>query len=497
MVQIHINDLIGNFGRYHFWLCALIFFGKFGTGLHQMAIIILAPPAVYTCPNSNSTCCENPVYDTTTFSRTIVTEWNLICDKSWLKDFTQTVFQFGVLIGSLIFGIASDRYGRKKVLLVSAVLQMFTGVVAAFMPDFWSFTIIRFILGLAVGGVMVAGFVLIMEYVGTIYRDVISNLFHVPFTLGHMALALFGYFIRDYVIFQFSISVANLFMLIYICFLPESPRWLLAKNKTSKAITIMERIAEINYLPKNEVRQQVETYQLQSIRMRQKKGNALDLFRTPNLRSNILVMSFIWFVSSYCYYGVSHYISHLTGDIFVNVVASSGVCLFGCFLAIPLVKFIGRRILVIIFNISSSICLVVIAFIPEGIGSVIMGCVGVLFSFMSFIVVYLYCTEMFPTVVRNSAIGISSMMARFGSMVAPFVAGLRPHGKWCAPITFGVFPIIAAILCILLPETKDIELPMTIEEGEAMGRNSIQQRHASAMIDDNGEQLASIRETEK
>nr|XP_034829082.1 solute carrier family 22 member 7-like isoform X2 [Maniola hyperantus] len=407
MVQIHINDLIGNFGRYHFWLCALIFFGKFGTGLHQMAIIILAPPAVYTCPNSNSTCCENPVYDTTTFSRTIVTEWNLICDKSWLKDFTQTVFQFGVLIGSLIFGIASDRcfqiWKKKGIASISGITNVY-----------WS-----------------------------------SCSFYARFLEFYHHSIHFG--------------------------------------------TCCWR----NYLPKNEVRQQVETYQLQSIRMRQKKGNALDLFRTPNLRSNILVMSFIWFVSSYCYYGVSHYISHLTGDIFVNVVASSGVCLFGCFLAIPLVKFIGRRILVIIFNISSSICLVVIAFIPEGIGSVIMGCVGVLFSFMSFIVVYLYCTEMFPTVVRNSAIGISSMMARFGSMVAPFVAGLRPHGKWCAPITFGVFPIIAAILCILLPETKDIELPMTIEEGEAMGRNSIQQRHASAMIDDNGEQLASIRETEK
>lgn len=228
---------------------------------------------------------------------------------------------------------------------------------------------------------------------------------------------------------------------------------------------------------------------MQSTRMRQKKRTAVDLFRSPNLRKNILVMSFIWFVSSYCYYGVSHYISHSTGDIFINVVASGGVCLCGCFLAIPLVKFIRRRISVIIINIACSVSLILIAFIPEGIGSVFMGCIGVLFSYISLILLYLYCMELFPTVVRNSAIGISSMMARVGSMVAPFVAGLRPYGKWCAPVGFGVFPIVAAILCLLLPETKDIELPMTIEDGEALRRNSsIQQRHMIETSNNNVEQ---------
>ncbi|CAG5027897.1 unnamed protein product [Parnassius apollo] len=83
---------------------------------------------------------------------------------------------------------------------------------------------------------------------------------------------------------------------------------------------------------------------------------------------------------------------------------------------------------------------------------------------------------MFPTVVRNAAIGISSMMARVGSMIAPFVAGLRPHGKWCAPVAFGVFPIIGALLCLMLPETKDCELLMTIEEGEALGQNQTNQQ---------------------
>lgn len=107
--MVLINNLIGNFGKYQLWVSFVIFISKFGVGLHQMAIIFLAPPTQYTCPGVNEVCCDNPKYNKSLFTKTIITEWNLICEDSWLKDFTQTVFQFGVLLGSVLFGAASDR----------------------------------------------------------------------------------------------------------------------------------------------------------------------------------------------------------------------------------------------------------------------------------------------------------------------------------------------------------------------------------------------------
>ncbi|XP_012543888.2 organic cation transporter protein [Bombyx mori] len=462
-----ISELIGKFGKYQFWICVLIFANKFGVAFHQMAIVFLAPPAVYYCPG-NATCCDSPAYNTSLFTRTIVTEWNLICEKSFLKDITQTLFQFGVLFGSLVFGIISDRYGRKSTLITSVVLEVITGIMSSFMPDFWSFTIIRMILGISVGGIMVVGFVIVMEYVGNDIRYVISALYHVPFTLGHMLLALFGYYIRDYMYYQLAISVVNVFLLIYICVLPESPRWLLAVNKTFEAITLIERIAKTNNMDIEDISTKIELFQLEH---KPKKSSVLELFRSPNLRKNILIMSFNWLVSSYCFYGVTFYISHLTGDIFINVAAMGCVCLCGCLIAIPILKFMNRKTIVILGNVICSISILIIAFVPEGIVSIVFGCIGVMFSFMLLVIVYLYCSEMFPTVVRNAAIGISSMSARMGSMIAPFVAALRPYGQWCAPVGFGIFPLVAALLCILLPETKDCELMTTIEEGEAFGKS--------------------------
>lgn len=130
-------------------------------------------------------------------------------------------------------------------MIVAVVLEVFMGVIASFLPDYWSFTIVRMIVGFSVGGVMVVGFVIIMEYVGSEKRYIISALYQVPFTLGHIILAGFGYYFRDYMYFQLAISIVNVILLLYICILPESPRWLLAMNKTEEAIEILQRVAKM------------------------------------------------------------------------------------------------------------------------------------------------------------------------------------------------------------------------------------------------------------
>lgn len=201
-----------------------------------------------------------------------------------------------------------------------------------------------------------------------------------------------------------------------------------------------------------------------------KKGNLLDLFKTPNLRKHILAMSYNWLACSYCFYGVSQYVGQLSGDVYVNVTASNAVTLLGTLLSIPLMKVVGRRTIVIIFNFISAFCLLVLAILPEGIGSVAAAAIGVVSSFIVFVVVYLYCSELFPTVVRSAAIGFSSMMARVGGMLAPFIIELRAEARWLPPLLFAIAPLIAGFVTLLLPETKGCDLLSTLEEGENFGK---------------------------
>ncbi|XP_033740565.1 organic cation transporter protein-like [Pecten maximus] len=83
--------------------------------------------------------------------------------------------------------------------------------------------------------------------------------------------------------------------------------------------------------------------------------------------------------------------------------------------------------------------------------------------------IYVISGEVFPTVVRNGAVGVSSCFARIGTMLAPYIAklgtvGVGSYGKAIPLIVFGACSITAGLFALLLPETMGCRLPDTIEE---------------------------------
>lgn len=109
---------IGAIGKWQIWVCFVVFLVKFPVAWHQMSIIFLAPPTNFTCSDTGETkvfdnvCqsnCTQYEYDKSTFSNTIVSEWDLVCDRHWLKNLTQTIFMLGILVGNMMFGHLSDR----------------------------------------------------------------------------------------------------------------------------------------------------------------------------------------------------------------------------------------------------------------------------------------------------------------------------------------------------------------------------------------------------
>ncbi|VDM72599.1 unnamed protein product [Strongylus vulgaris] len=85
--------------------------------------------------------------------------------------------------------------------------------------------------------------------------------------------------------------------------------------------------------------------------------------------------------------------------------------------------------------------------------------------------VYTYTSEMFPTVIRNTAIGCCSTMARFGAVISSFMAlwMVDAYGKLSMIIPCSLLSLIAAILTmVFLPETMGKTMPETISEVEKM-----------------------------
>lgn len=113
------------------------------------------------------------------------------------------------------------------------------------MKNYVLFAIFRFVVGVTVGGTMVIGFVIIMEFIGSEYREVISALYQIPFNLGCCLLPLLSYFFRDFRDFNLAISLPTVVFAIYFYSLPETPRWLIAKNRNEEAIKILTHTAKM------------------------------------------------------------------------------------------------------------------------------------------------------------------------------------------------------------------------------------------------------------
>ena len=74
-------------------------------------------------------------------------QWDLVCDREYLKALSQTVLIVGVMFGAMGFTTLSDYFGRKPVFLFSQCAMVVVGVINAFVPDFYAFIVLRFCTG--------------------------------------------------------------------------------------------------------------------------------------------------------------------------------------------------------------------------------------------------------------------------------------------------------------------------------------------------------------
>ncbi|CAH1971044.1 unnamed protein product [Acanthoscelides obtectus] len=437
-----IQKSIGVLGKWHIWVCLIIFLVKFPVAWHQLSIVFLAPPIEYQCVNNvTKKCtaqCTNYVYDRSIFSSTITTEWNLICEKQYLVNLAQTVTMLGILFGNMLFGYLSDRFGRRNPLVLAVVLQAGSGMAAAFSPWFFGFLVMRFLSALATGGTMITSFVLVMEIVGTEWRTVLGILYQIPFNLGHLLLPVIGYYLRDWRHFQIAISAPSIFLVVYYWILPESPRWELAVGRKENAINTLQKAAKCNKMPTDKIATDVDFYlQTKDInKVEQSKGNILDLVRTPIIRMYTIAICFNWLVCGLCFFGVSQFIGQLGGNIFINVALSAVIQVPSTIFACWATKAWGRKKTLIVANILAGVSILLIGFVPSDPAWIksTLSTIGMFGLALAFPTVYIYSGELFPTVLRNIGVGTSSMCARIGSMVAPFVASLATVQFWIPPV---------------------------------------------------------------
>lgn len=111
-------------------------------------------------------------FNTKTIHSSIITEWELVCGREKLIDLAQMILMFGVLLGTISLGIASDRFGRKPVLIICLAVQSIAGSITSIAPNYLIFVIARFVTAFANAGTMVSSFVMCMEVINYCFKAI-------------------------------------------------------------------------------------------------------------------------------------------------------------------------------------------------------------------------------------------------------------------------------------------------------------------------------------
>ncbi|XP_057890996.1 solute carrier family 22 member 13-like [Melospiza georgiana] len=386
----------------------------------------------------------------------LLTEFDLVCDRKDLNDIAQAIYMAGLLLGSMIFGPLSDRIGRRPVVLISVFLQGLFGLGIAFVPHFYVYMAFRCVVGASVSGITMTLLALATEWIGVSSRPNAVLTSHCCFAIGQMILAGLSYGIRNWRLLE--IAGSALIFAFFFCMgvLPESPRWLVTKGRIEEAKKVLQKAAATNKcsLPPELLEQ------LKPEKEEVKSGSFLDLFRKKHLLKVTLIMSCAWFVNSFVYYGLSLNVTNFGLDIYLTQLAFGAVEIPARFACIFTLQRFGRRKTQAVLLVLSGLVCLIITGIPEDqpVATTVLATIGKFAASASFSTSYVYAAELFPTVVRQTGVGLCSVSARVAGILAPLVRLLGQHHRAIPMAIFGSAPVLGGLLCILLPETCGTDL---------------------------------------
>lgn len=380
-------------------------------------------------------------------------------------------------VGALFAGPITDKFGRKIVLILAALLFIVSALLSAVPRSYTELVIARFIGGLAVGIASVLSPMYIAEISPAAIRGLLVAINQLAIVVGILVSYLSNWLLVDIGpnnwrwMFAAEALPAGLFMILLFA-IPESPRWLIKRGDIERAKAIFTRVGGSKHA-EAEMKEVVAT-------ISHEKGKVTELFK-PGLRRPMIIavllalFAHITGVDVITYYGPTIFLEAGFGQASDALLASVVIGLVNLtftIIGMSTVDKFGRKILLLIgfIGMTISMALFGFVFVTKAIGGILMVIPALLFM-ASFclsvgVVIWVYTSEIFPTKIRGSAMSIATMVLWLGNVIIAQVFPVMMEaigGK-----VFYVFSALSAIafvfVLVMLPETKG----RTLEDIETM-----------------------------
>ena len=192
-------------------------------------------------------------YDTGVIAGTVPTLEKYFSLDAAQLGFSVAIVFVGSILGAFFGGILSDFFGRRKTLIFTAFLFFLSAVLTAVPQTIWQFNIARFIGGLGIGISLPIVGVYLAEIAPARLRGRVVTLNQLAITFGILISYIIGLFMSNLGdeswqllsswrwSFGFEAIPAFVFMVL-LFIIPESPRWLIQKNRIGDAIEVLTKV---------------------------------------------------------------------------------------------------------------------------------------------------------------------------------------------------------------------------------------------------------------
>ncbi|XP_053186044.1 solute carrier family 22 member 13-like [Scomber japonicus] len=429
--------------------------------------------------NATTGCQNGWVYSNMIYKATIVTDFDLVCNRANMVEVAQAVLMAGILVGCLIFGPFAESFGRKRAAQMPVIVMLIFTVTTGICPNFPLFLVSQFLLGIGYGGYRLNGVILATEWIGVSRRSWGSCVTQLFGAVGQCLLAGMMYYVRDWRLAQLITAAPFAVIAIYIWFIPESARWLLDRGRTEEAKQLLVKVAAIN-------KRTVPDHLLGKIVVKEteKKGGIIILIQSPLLRKYFFTIIFAWFSLNVTYYSLSFNVGNFGLNIFLTQLMFGLTELPAHILCIWLLEALGRKIsLMGTLLIGGFLCVLILAFPKDNaVALTALATSGRFFINWAGSICSVYIQELFPTSFRQTASGLGSIASRAGGMLAPLLNMLAVY-HWSIPtIVFSSLTLISGGLGFLLPETRRRELPDSTDEAESNRNKSTMKKQRGSKL---------------
>jgi len=364
----------------------------------------------------------------------------VVLAKQWHLTHTVTglvgsVSSLGMAVGSALAGLFADRFGRRSLFLITILIYSLATGLSAFAAGIGIFFVLRFFVGLGLGGELPVATTYVLESSPDEVRARRVVFLESFWAVGSLAAALVSYFV---------IPVSGWRAVFLIGAIPA-------------LYTIVLRFA----LP--------EAARYARLQRRSTFGESVRNIWSRKLARRSLVSSVVWFVMNYSYYGMFLWLPSVLYDKGYSLVHSLGYSLIMTLAQIPgymtaawLVERWGRKRTLVAAMILTALSALAFGFAWNTASLIVFGLFLSFFMLAAFAGTYAFTVEQFPTMFRATGMGWAAGFGRFGSAIAPFATGwlLGAHlgYEWVFGVFFAVLFVGFVIVTALGKETKGAAL---------------------------------------